>query len=62
MRGGYRKGSGRKKIDPSKKRITRAVAINEAAWEKICAKAESKDCSTNDIIEAWALRLKSDDR
>jgi hypothetical protein len=56
-RGGKREGAGRPPVDPAKKRHTRPVALNDTAWERICARAAATGRTTNDVIQRWAEQL-----
>lgn len=56
-RGGARKGAGRKPIALEKKRHNKSVAITQAAWNNIEARAAAKGVSRNDVIQRWAERL-----
>lgn len=47
----------RKPIDLAKKRYRISIAIKDSAWQRICARAAYRGCTTNDVIQRWAERL-----
>lgn len=57
-RGGKREGAGRKPLSADLKRITGSVNLEQAAWDKLKAKASQSKASVSEIINRWAKRLK----
>lgn len=58
MRGGKRKGAGRKRLPDGEKRITRSINLPAWAWEKLERKAGANEVSVSDVVLKWVRRLR----